>query len=255
MEPRFLTGEPALLAGKKLVVADLHIGVEHSFYRAGVKVPSQLASIIERIDSLLDSTGARSLVILGDLKHKVPGITWQELREIPVFMKHFSERVRIELVPGNHDADVAKVLMKSDYNLFVHPSSGVSADGFFLCHGHSWPDREFLKSEFLVMGHSHPMVEFQSELGHRWTEPVWVRAELDRKKIEKKYGKMKKIPELIIMPAFNRFAGGMALNRPEREREWLGPIARCARMDRALLYLLDGTFLGELDKIKRPGSG
>lgn len=250
MEPKFVTGEPALLIGRSLVIADLHIGAEHAFRQKGIRMPSQLDRMVERIDSLLERTGARKLVILGDLKHKIPGLTWQELREIPAFFRHFSGKVRIELVPGNHDADIADILKKSDYRLKVHPNTGVQMGGVFLNHGHTWPGKGFLRGDCLVTGHSHPQVEFQNELGYRWIEPVWVRAGLDRVKIGKRYREAKTVPELIIMPAFNHFAGGMALNRPERERGWLGPVTRCAQMDRARLFLLDGTLLGVLGKLR-----
>jgi len=35
---KFVTNAPALLAGKTLVVADLHIGIEQEFFRSGIKI-------------------------------------------------------------------------------------------------------------------------------------------------------------------------------------------------------------------------
>ena len=75
---KFITGEPALMVGKALVVADLHIGIEHEFRQAGLKVPSQLEGIVKRIDALIEKNKADRLIILGDVKHKVPGVSWQE---------------------------------------------------------------------------------------------------------------------------------------------------------------------------------
>jgi len=75
--------KPALFVGKTLVVSDLHIGIEHSFRKSGIKIPSGTENMKKSILEMIDETGAEKLVILGDLKHKVPGITMQELREVP----------------------------------------------------------------------------------------------------------------------------------------------------------------------------
>lgn len=254
---KFLTSEPALLLGrsekhpfkgvhgktKALVIADLHLGIEYEFYKSGIRIPSQLEKITERIEKLLKLTKAGKLIILGDVKHKVPGLSWQELREVPEFINKINRKIPVEIVPGNHDPGLSGLIP----NIKIHPASGFLLGDCWLMHGHAWPGEEFLKAKYVILGHNHPVIEFRDKLGYVWREPVWVRAELNKKKIGEKYRKVKTLPEIIIMPVFNEFAGGISLN--SKERSFSGPLGRCAETGKAEIYLLDGTFLGELGKL------
>lgn len=242
----FLTSEPAVLVNKTLVIADLHIGIEHEFYRDGINVPSQTEKMAKSIEKLLKQTGAERLVIIGDVKHKVPGISWQEEREIPQFLKRLSKIVKVEVVPGNHDGNLKRLAP----GVKIHPSPGVALKNIYLNHGHTWPKPSFLKTDYILIGHSHPGFEFKCSLGYRWLEPVWVRAKLDKSRLAKKYRNVRKAPELIVMPAFNPFVGGVAVNRFVEEG-LLGPIIKCAELKGSRIYLLDGTFLGELGKLSK----
>lgn len=258
MEPIFVTGEPALLikdskhSEKVLVVADLHIGIEYDYFLRGIRIPSQTKKLTDRLDRLIDKTGADRLVILGDVKHKVPGISMQELREIPKFFNHFISKVRVDVFPGNHDSGLKDYLPKE---VKLHKSSGSRISEFFLAHGHAWPDKDFLKTSFVVIAHNHPQIEFISKLGYRWSEPIWLKAELRPEPIAKKYGLLgsSKLPEVIVVPCFNEFAGGMALNRKvdydNESRSFLGPLVKNINKPGARVYMLDGVFLGELGKL------
>ena len=96
MEPEFVTREPALLinsnGNRALIVSDLHIGIEYEYYLRGMRIPSQTKSMVNRLDTLIESTKADRLVIIGDIKHRVPGISKQELREIPEFFGTLSRK-------------------------------------------------------------------------------------------------------------------------------------------------------------------
>jgi hypothetical protein len=60
-----------------------------------------------------------------------------------------------------------------------------------------------------------------------------------------------------MMPSFNDFLGGRALNetRPGKEGQatMIGPMLRSGTldMDNAEVYLLDGTYLGTLNQLRR----
>jgi putative SbcD/Mre11-related phosphoesterase len=243
-EPEFVTGESALLVGKTLVVSDLHIGIEHGIRKAGISIPTQVENMQNRIDSLLKDSGAERLVILGDVKHKVPGTSFQEEREVPFFFRHFLGKVRIEVSPGNHDPGLEEMLPK---DVKVHPGKGFLDSGFYYCHGHAKPDPSFLKARYVIMGHTQPLIEFRDSLGYRWSEKAWVVADI------KIPGKSKL--KLVIMPAFNRFSGGFPVNAksaessrsPVRKREFSSPITRLSDMKKADIFLLDGTYLGKLE--------
>ncbi|NIO23027.1 MAG: phosphoesterase [Candidatus Aenigmarchaeota archaeon] len=255
MEQKFVTGRPALVMGRTLVIADLHIGIEFEYYKSGIRIPSNTEQMKRDLDELVKQTRSERLVILGDVKHKVPGVSRQELREIPEFLEHFGDKIKVEILPGNHDSGLKDFIPN---NVRLHSSRGFKTDGCFFFHGHTWPSQEFLKSDYVFVGHEHPQIEFIDSLGYRFFEPVWVRAKLDREKLGKKYKSLpKKLPELIIFPRFNRLSGGISMNRPvsdiERAHETyhtgIGTLVRSEKLGSAKVYLLDGTFLGELKNL------
>lgn len=243
---QFLTGEPALLLEKEkiLVVTDLHIGIEYELYKSGIKVPSQTEKILNRLEKLIKETGAKKLIILGDLKHQVPGSTFQEEREIPFFLNRLKQLTKVEIVPGNHDPGLEKYLPK---DVKLHKNTGFLRNGIYFAHGHTWPKKDVLKAKTIISGHSHSQFEFKNNLGYRWLEPVWLRASTDKDKLITKYKtEPKHEQEIILIPPFNSFSGGRPINRSNDEREeFLGPVAKLIT-GKKKVYLLDGTFLGEV---------
>src|SRR3989338_1481879 len=103
---KFITGEPALVFNKNLVVADLHIGIETEYRKSGITIPTQLEKMKEKIDGLIKKSKARRLIIIGDVKHQVPGVSFQELREVPEFFNYFSGKIETHIVLGNHDSEI-----------------------------------------------------------------------------------------------------------------------------------------------------
>jgi putative SbcD/Mre11-related phosphoesterase len=245
----FVTGKPALLIGRALVIADLHIGAERDYRAAGIAMPSKTPEMGAEIAALIRQTRAKRLIILGDVKHRVAGASFQEERELPAFLGALSKLASLELVPGNHDGGIGRVFP----GIKVHPSEGMMLGDCYLTHGHSWPNKKALEAETIITGHNHPQLEFRDRLGKRWRERAWIRAQLRRKPIEKHYGKtLGKLPGLLLMPAFGSLVGGWALNRSRGDAgfdEGHGPITRCADLRHAVAYMLDGTLLGEVRDI------
>lgn len=242
---KFITGEPALVFGKSLIVADLHIGIEHELYKSGIKVPSQVGKMQNKIDKLIKKTGAKRLIVLGDIKHQVPGVSFQELREVPEFFNHFSEKIETHIVLGNHDSELPALVD----NVQIHGTEGFRLGDIYIAHGHAWPKKEFLKCKCIILSHTHPMIEIRDKLGYRFTERVWVKACLDRKKAKIKYKNIPpKLPEIILVPAFNDFSGGGFVNR---EGTFSGPLTKLIDKKKSETFFLDGTSLGSLDKLKR----
>ncbi len=267
MQLKFITGEPALLMGRSLVIADLHLGAEHDYRAAGIRMPSRTQEVQGEIEALIRKTRAERLIILGDIKHKVPGISFQEEREVPEFLSRLAKctglrpderliegkrsrhTISIEVVPGNHDGWLAKLCP----GITVHSSEGMMLGGFYLSHGHAWPGKEALGAEAIIMGHNHPQVEFRDRLGKVWRERVWVRAGMKRGVLRGHYPNLpRRLPDLLLTPAFSTLVGGWAVNKPGDKGRFaggLGPITRCACMKDAVAYLLDGTFLGEVSSL------
>ena len=251
MPIRFLTDRPAAFIPeiKTLVITDLHLGLEYDLYKSGIWIPAQANIFLKKIDKMISETKAKKLVILGDLKHKVPGISIREVREVPKFLQVLADKIETFLLMGNHDTEL-KTIIPPQINAKDCRGFKIKKFGFF--HGHAFPSVELIECDYLFMGHVHPTVEFTDDLGFRSVQQVWVKAELDGKKIEKRYktknmGKM----NLIIVPAFNEMLGGGALNKKPR-KEYLSTIMSGKYFDlkNSDAYLLDGTFLGKIKDIK-----
>jgi hypothetical protein len=241
---KFLT-EPALLIGKTLVIADLHIGIEYEIYKSGITIPSQVEKIEKRIDELIKITKAKQLIILGDVKHQIPNISWQEYKEIPDFLGHFSN-VEVSIIKGNHDGNIQRLAPK---DVDIYEPLGFKLGDILLMHGQSWPDEKDLDAKYIIMGHVHPSVQFLTGK-FRAVEPCWLKCKIDNKKLEEKFEIKTNFKQGIVMPAFNHLIGGMAFN--SKDFEPLGPLLKneVLKWKEAEVYLLDGTFLGNLNKLK-----
>lgn len=245
---KFITDEPALVLDETLVIGDLHLGIESEFYRSGFMVPSNIKKIRDRILKMAMENNCKKLVLLGDVKHDYHGVSWQEEREIPAFLSDLAKKLEVHVCPGNHDGNLRDISPKK---VRLHPRSGFRSGPYFFNHGQSWPGKGFLEAEVLILGHNHPAVEFRDSLGFRSIEPCWLRAKLDKKKIEKKYKEKGKVTEAIVVPAFNPLVGGMPVNR-EADEPLLGPLMKneIIRLSDCNVYLLDGTYLGKVKNLK-----
>lgn len=254
LESKFIPGAALLLEPDKVfVIGDLHLGLEHEIFRLGIRIPSQTEKIMEKIDSLIRENNAKHLVFLGDVKHNIPVSSFQEDREIPLFLKHFAAKIRVSLVKGNHDGDIEKL---APAGIKIYPNSGFGIKNFWFAHGQSWPPAEVLDCEYLVIGHDHPAVQFTDKIGSRSVEQCWLVSKPDKEKLEKKYGVKCKLEKIISVPVFNRLIGGMSFNRKYSNKSGkkfrpLSQILQTADWKHSEVYLLDGTFLGTLDGLKK----
>ncbi|MFQ5975112.1 MAG: metallophosphoesterase [Candidatus Hydrothermarchaeales archaeon] len=233
--------EKALKIGDALVIADLHIGIEHQLSKKGVKVPSQIQKMEDRIQTLSETAKAERLIILGDLKHNIPKSSLQEYRGIPRFINSLKKHLDIVIVKGNHDGRIEQLLPGIDI------SKHLEVDNALLTHGHSWP--KSVDFDHIIMGHNHPCIEFVDDFGRRSREPAWIKTRFNHK-INDFYD-LKRTPEIIIMPAFNDLITGSPFNR-EGKQKLIGPFFNKGVVDLegANAYLLDGTFLGRIKDLR-----
>jgi len=262
---------------KTLVISDLHIGWEISLAEEGIYVPSQTARLLERLKRIIVSEKPDRLLVLGDVKHTVAKIETEEWRDVPRFFEEICKVVpEVQIIPGNHDGEIEALLPESVE--ILPPRGTVIGDvGFF--HGHAWPLLEMLSCKTLVIGHVHPVITFKDPIGFRITRQVWVKApcnsQILAKSMLKGHGlKVKRkvnvedflkslnislnVKNLIIMPSFNDFLGGQTVNtygltKQEKFKGFIGPVLRSGSIDfeKAEIYLLDGTFLGSLSRLRR----
>ena len=261
-------------------MADLHIGWEVALAERGIHLPSQSPKIKEKLLRLVDLYKPTSLLFLGDVKHTIARVELGEWQDIPDLFEALIQKVgEVKVVMGNHDGTLEPLLPSK---VQIIPSSGTALfdAGFF--HGNAWPAPELLQCRTLVIGHVHPIVAFRDPLGFRITAQVWVRARINGERLvraflkgmgfrlkagedslkvlQKNFRVKLKASEFYIMPYFNEFLGGRAINRAVAGRskkigkstEYLGPLLRSGSIDveNAETYLLDGTFLGTVTQLR-----
>lgn len=251
MKIRFVTDYSAIFIAeeKALVVAELHLGIEHELYKKGIIIPPQREKFQEILDKLLHLTKAKMLVIIGDIKHKVPGISIREERELPKFMEYLKNKVKVILVKGNHDAEIEKIIPEG---IKIYGSRGFKLGKYGFFHGHAWPSKRLMQCDYLFMAHLHPALEFKDSFGFRNIEQVWIKGRFDAEKVREKY-KIKKMGKLnaIVMPTFNKLLGSVDVNKLIKQ-EHAGPeiVNKLMDMKKSKVYLLDGTLLGSLKQLK-----
>lgn len=205
-----------------LVMADIHIGITREIWEKGVSLPPQIASLAERVNKLKKLTGTKRLIIIGDVKHKVPGIALGEFRDVPEFFEKIAYR-NVVVVKGNHDGNIERLLPDN-----VRVKKSLALGECLLTHGHR---NVKTNKKIIVIGHNQPHVRFVDEMRASYVEPVWVIGRLGGKLSGKR---------LIIMPAFNDLCGATLVNKDEL----LGPIAKNLIKRSAHCFLLDGTDIG-----------
>ncbi|MBP2029659.1 metallophosphoesterase superfamily enzyme [Methanohalophilus levihalophilus] len=253
--------EPALIVegeSKALVIADIHIGIEWDLYSSGFLVPSRLEERMKRIEEYIQQTQPDRIILLGDIKHNVPQISWQERDEIPYFLGKLAGHAPVDLFPGNHDGNM-ELLLPDEGDVTLHPSRGDVIEDVGYFHGHTWPSPVVASAPLIITAHNHPTVRLTDSLGYAATEQAWLRTHLLTDVIAEHYSKVgismensPTKPEVIVVPAFNEICGGVPFNEAGMD-ELLGPAfsSGAIDVDNAQVYLLDGMQLGKVKDIRK----
>lgn len=237
-------GEPAAVvdAGERLLcVADYHAGLEAALRREGVSLPSRADERRTHLLSLLDETEAERMVFLGDLAHAIGDSRGAEREELTRLVGAVTDRVPVTLVKGNHDGEIES-LVETRREVTVTPTGGVRLGDVGFAHGHTWPSREVLDAAVVCVGHEHPTVRLEDEVGGSRAERAWLRGRLGPGPFEEHYSEELDIDgELVVFPAFNDLSGGTWVN--VEGQAFLSPFLSEGLRD-GEAYLLDGTRLG-----------
>lgn len=216
---------PLLIFNKTLIAADLHLGIEYEFLSKGINLYSMNLRLKEEIEKVIEEEDVSRIIFLGDLKHNVPRPVGFEARELSEFLDF---GVDVVVVKGNHDGGI---------ELFCDDVvSELVIEDVLLTHGHR--KIELLKYKHIVVGHSHPAIEFRDELSKITREKCWFKCKLKNSNTK-----------ITVMPAFNPLILGTPLNRTERIP---GYLFRKDRLDleKGEVHLLDGTFLSSLKGLR-----
>jgi DNA ligase-associated metallophosphoesterase len=158
--PIELAGENVLLlpqkavywrAGGMLVIADIHFGKAAAFRSLGIPVPhGTTTENLTLLDALVDATGARHVLFLGDFLHakaahaastQAAMLAWRERRRA----------LTLTLVRGNHDAHAGDPPAALGIGMVDEP---YTVGPFAFCHH---PDVTTLDgAAYVLAGHVHP---------------------------------------------------------------------------------------------------
>jgi DNA ligase-associated metallophosphoesterase len=177
-----------------LAVGDLHWGKTEVFQMHGLPLPSGvLGDDLARLSRALTRTGARRLVLVGDLVHSARSMTPAVVAEVEAWRERHAA-VEMVLVRGNHERHVQA--LPGGWRMAL-VEEHLDAGPFRFAH-HPEP----AAGRYVWSGHLHPTVVLQSG-ADRLRLPCF------------RVGR-----EVAVLPAFSAFTGGgpRPPRRPAGER-------------------------------------
>ena len=190
-----------------LLVADLHLGKASTMAAGGLPMSRHLClqaarADLARLGRELMSTGARRLIILGDLLHAAESQQPELLDEVERWRQSDFGPLPITLVRGNHDRHAGDPPQCWRFECVNEP---FDLAGIALRH---IPPRGRDAAQPWMAGHLHPVASISSRGGER------LRAKC-----------FHVTPRGVILPAFGSFTGGAAVRPAPEDRVLLcGPV-------------------------------
>lgn len=133
-----------------LLVADPHFGKAATFRFAGLFVPrGTTVSALARLDRMLEATGARRLVFLGDFLHAREGRSEEMLNAVAAWRRQHAT-TEIVLVRGNHDRRAGD----PPGSLAIECVDAPHVDAPFVLSHHPRAN----EGHYVLSGHVHPCV-------------------------------------------------------------------------------------------------
>ena len=133
-----------------LLVADAHFGKAQAFRRLGVPVPEGTTqSNLQRLDAMLERSGARQVIFLGDLLHAPQSQDSVTIDALRVWRARHA-RVSMVLVRGNHDQRAGDPPAELGIEVVDEPWS---LGPWALCH-----HPQVVEGRYALAGHVHPAV-------------------------------------------------------------------------------------------------
>lgn len=165
-----------------LLVADAHVGKAVSFRRWGVPVPSgTTTATLDRLTRLIEMTGARRVVFLGDFLHSARAHAAPTLSALRRWREQHAG-LQLVLVRGNHDDRAGDPPATLAIECVDEPCT---MGPFALCH-HPSP----VADHYVLAGHLHPCMHLSGRAHDRLRLPCFW------------FG-----PHIGVLPAFGAFTG------------------------------------------------
>lgn len=189
---------------RMLVIADTHFGKGSVFARHGIPVPGGTDTLdLQRIGSLLQTTGSERLLVVGDFVHGLVAPGGAVAAELDAWIEDLHP-VQLWLVTGNHDRSAARGWQPR----VAWRGAELDEGPFRFTHD---ADRlpPAATEPFRIGGHIHPVVAIGARGKRRLRVPVfWERA------------------DALVLPAFGLFTGGYRIGGREGGRAFAADAER-----------------------------
>ena len=216
-----LPGRAAFLPKTSTVVcSDIHLGKAATFRHAGMAIPEGSAQHdLQRLTGIVQTCGARRLLITGDLFHARSGCTQQVLDEFSAFCEQVrqSHDTRIVLVLGNHEQSLGKKFRPHEIGINRCEEEIIEPPFRFIHDHQSHFDAQ--PDSFTIAGHVHPTVTIKGTSGDRLTCRCIVTT-----------------GTTLTLPAFGSFTGGHKISPSDGTRVWLAQIDGVMPLATALVW-------------------
>ncbi len=216
-----LPGRAAFLPKTSTVVcSDIHLGKAATFRHAGMAIPEGSAQHdLQRLTGIVQTCGARRLLITGDLFHARSGCTQQVLDEFSAFCEQVrqSHDTRIVLVLGNHEQSLGKKFRPHEIGI-NRCEEEIIEPPFRFVHDHQ-SHFDAQPDSFTIAGHVHPTVTIKGTSGDRLTCRCFVTT-----------------GTTLTLPAFGSFTGGHKISPSDGTRVWLAQIDGVMPLATALVW-------------------
>ncbi len=171
-----------------LVLADLHVGRDAA---SNVELPlGERGDLLDRLGQLLDRFQPETVVFAGDILHAFDTVPLQASRTLTALVETVEDAAASPMaVAGNHDR-----LLDDVWDGEAVEEHRLDDERTVVLHGHEPPT---VDADRYVIGHDHPAIEIEGQRRpcHLVGEGVY-------------HGS-----DVFVLPAFNRLAPGVLLNR------------------------------------------
>ncbi|MFB6209402.1 MAG: metallophosphoesterase [Candidatus Nanohaloarchaea archaeon] len=193
-----------------LVISDLHLGLEKTMTFRGNYIPQhQLQQVKEDIETAREESGASRILVNGDLKNefRTSSAEEDEIEQLLEMMEEVFEDIIV--VKGNHDTMVEEQKFSSE---FVDCQL---ENRILFIHGDKVLDELEIGGEFdmIVIGHEHPALALEDEIGVREKIDCFL------------YGETRRKENIIVLPAFSDISNGTSVNETPQS-QLLSPLLR-----------------------------
>ena len=154
--------------------------------------------IKETLGEALDKSGAKNVIVVGDIKNEFSDVHVEEFNEFREFVVFLREEKRVEgitLIKGNHDNFIDR--FEVPLGFVVHGQEALIGKYLFF-HGEELPLSK--GGETLIMGHLHPSIAVYNKLGVKEKIRCFL------------CGRLADNRQVIVLPAMNYFAEGVDVN-------------------------------------------